>query len=568
MADAAISSKRPREETAANPLDTVSPAVQAQILADVPLRDILAPYHLLRPTKAEKAAAKAEYEAHKDEPGYLRTYLGWNKHRSLFCAELKVNSFFYVAVHTSSWPAADTAAKICAAWRARNPCQRELNRQSKKQKTMNHTDKIAADKATYGDNPALERRVLLVMKAFLVQRFRDKYGLALHFYCMPDGTLADALFGVDGMPEGMWLQLQLKTTKKLRELADERYSSGFLHRWEFAQTKSYKGMLVVCVCEADKHVWTFTGDVLDERKSKFISITRSAETGEPLPAPETDVLPTIGYKALAKRMREMCAHVVKHGDAKAPFVLTTREAAENVLGANSVIEYVGIRAHNAAVYGKPVPYEAAVLKGIGVDPLQHRLLQHSGGSRHVITWPDGQNTKTDQMVWDAQETPFAQWETQRKQYKTVHKYPKGKTGFKVHLQTLMYHDVDSKPIYANQYRLGDNTHYIGIYTPEITGRGKAIAAKTQQGMPMPTLHELHVWTIPEQAMFDHGLLKNGDDNGKGGFTAHMSDGFKNLNGGLPKGVGNTPCASAWTQQYHRCYKRRAGAWVQVLDEKE
>jgi hypothetical protein len=67
-----------------------------------------------------------------------------------------------------------------------------------------------------------------------------------------EGTKADFMVKPKHFLEDSWLPVQLKTTMQSNALHSHNYS--------FGVNKDYSGMLLLCCCVQDKHMWLFEGD--------------------------------------------------------------------------------------------------------------------------------------------------------------------------------------------------------------------------------------------------------------------------------------------------------------------
>ena len=443
-------------------------------------------------TKEQRLATRTEYTADRVEA--LR-FTQWVESQT--CYHTIVNK---ISVYTYSFADATTASALAVAW-ADAGNSHKTQRENKAATKAELAPKRAADCATYGDNCAMERRVLVSVRAS---------AHPLRFLILPDGCLADALYRTDDMPPGQWLLYQQKTTF---EMATTPRSNGntYYSCWQFGQVKGYGKMLVACECETDGKIWVLEGTTLDAGRSTDLWITFSQKEKILPPQCDASCLPT-DRKGLVDRMLKECAKVTAHD----PTALRTAtiDEAEAELGSSHRVERAGILAHLEHDLGGATP--------VTNDSLVRRQTR----SGAVFWYPEEQNGKTDLYVqWPGQEPERRQYKTCRKPSNT------NETGWYVRLSTSDGKDANGRQIKSNTYKPGDNDYYV-IVLP---------ATEATHAIP----GETHFWVIPDAVMAEHNLV---GDAPLSAFYVHMRDNLQETRGGVAKKKNNK---YAWTKEFHQ-----------------
>jgi hypothetical protein len=441
-----------------------------------------------RRTKEQQLATRTEYTADRVEA--LR-FTQWVDSKTLY--HTSVNK---IDVYTYSFADATTASALAAAC-ADAGNSHKTQRENKAAMKAELAPKRATDCAKNGDNCAMERRVLVSVRASAHR---------LRFLILPDGCLADALYRTDDMPPGQWLLYQQKTTFEMATTPQPNrntYRSG----WQFRSIKGYGKMLVACECETDGKIWVLEGTTLDVGQSTDLWITFSQKEKVLPPQCDASCLPT-DRKGLVDRMLTECAKVTAH-DPTALRTATIYEA-EAELGPRHRVERAGILAHLEHDLGgaTPVTNDSLVIR------------QTRSGA--VFWYPEEPNGKTDLYVQRLGQEP------ERRQYKTCHKLS-NKTGWYVGLSTADGTDANGRSIKSNTYKPGDNDYYV-IVLP---------ATEATSAIP----GETHFWVIPDAVMAEHNLV---GDAPLSGFLVHMRDNLQETRGGVANKT-----KYAWTKEFHQ-----------------
>ena len=465
----------------------------------------------------ESEATVRDYEAHAHEfKRVFPRFTTWCAKKKRFVTQLKKIPGFKknVTINSHSWAdalRAHAAATACADAHNSNVTIQA----AKRQRVAANAPKRADDRATYGDNSALERRELVRLRDVVAK------GGALRVLICPDGCLFDALFRTEDMPEGQWLAWQHKSTHELGNNKGREY-------WRFCEVKGYIDAIVVCTVEnMPDLVWAVRGKVLDEGKARNMHVTKDKVTGKPRPLKaDGKTLPT-PLEDVARTLIAECDKVVAR-DATALRTFTVEESETMYKSKTHAVERAGVLAWMQCLHGGVVPW-INMPEAMQRDARNLRLMRDGT----VIAYPDGQNTKTDLEV-----PQYPDGTKTTHQLKTA-KPLKGHSGLWVNLETSGGKDEDGKEIKTNTCQLSDNNFYTAVL-PDTVAKGARAG-------------RVDVWTIPEAELATRSLLGTAEDPVAkvGGFTVWRNDGQ------------GKPRTHAWTRKYHRAFVKDAdGAWVE------
>jgi hypothetical protein len=309
-----------------------------------------------------------------------------------------------------------------------------------------------ASLAKHGDSPALERRVLLKVVVPKLEAIANARGERIVLHVMPDGTWADLLvrFGDAthaGAVGAQWISVQLKTTARRFEKPDNKMASGVQMGYEFQHVRGYGGALVLCVCaaEADTRLWMVDGTWLHvgrlAAENLKIAYNQTRKEVNPIQGwcPECATTWEAVFDALRAKYGEAVERE-RTPSTHRPYLaleLTSLDDAEAKFASeNHAVELAGIRewvrcAHGGfapeAINYDPEQRAHLPTKELRDDPLKYRLLDDGD----VFAYPDGQNTKTDVLLY-RQADGWAN--AQKLQFKTGRRIA-GCRGWNVNLQS-------------------------------------------------------------------------------------------------------------------------------------
>jgi hypothetical protein len=414
-----------------------------------------------------------------------------------------------------------------------------------------------ASLAKHGDSPALERRVLLDVVLPKLQGIANARGERIVLHAMPDGTWADLLVrfggGDDDATHGgavgaKWISVQLKTTARRYEKLSNHHASGVAMGYEFRHVRGYGGALVLCVCadKNDERLWMLNGDWLHFRyktpENLNISYNQAKKEVNPIRGWCPELATT--WEAVFDMLRAKHDDAVKRAaqppsdEKRPPFLaleLTSLDDAEAKLGSEKhALEHAGIREWVRCAHGGFAPEETNYdpeqrghlpTQQMRDDPLRYRLLNDGD----VFAFPDGQNTKTDVLLY-RQADEFAN--AQKMQFKSGARIS-GARGWYVNLQSNAgkKEKDDGSGEWTrkmkSQYAYDDNDCYVVVVCHPSAG-----------AVPGVTL----VWECSRDWMKQHNLLVDeyGMDPHTQSFYVHAEDEKHNSFGREWLGKSNKP----------------------------
>ena len=350
----------------------------------------------------------------------------------------------------------------------------ETVRAKKRQRIDERAEERAGDVAKHGGDNELERSELYrIMSKLMVHPKAVETGLTVQL--MPDGCHADALFRVDGMPPGKFLEWQHKSTSTA---VDTSSSSNDNLRYKFATRPDYENCLIVLSVKAEEEIfWAVRGSEITQ---SYIHIAYNWEecqyTGLGGDSTPIDSTP-IDVEGLLEVLLYEASEAVTGRFGALP--MFSMEEAEEELGCTHLVERYGILDWAKCLHGGFVLFTEMPIE---MQNDSRVLRQTKDGT--VFQYPLEQNSRVDLHI-------LPDWQSEdggkiNLQFKTAYQRP-GNNGYVMHLTTPI-----GGQLVGNVYKRRDNDRYVTV--------------QPSTGAATSTENEIHIWDVTDADMEAHGLL--------------------------------------------------------------